>query len=277
MNLTALSPAHRMARRPVAPIRRRLEPLTAPLDVLADQSSNLLSRSFGQFTSDRRAYQLPRYIYLGPKGGGDVVRLGIFAGIHGDEPEGAFAVARLIERLEQQRDLAQGYALFLYPVCNPTGFEDNTRHSRAGLDLNREFWKDSPAPEVRFLETEIWTHAFHGIVTLHSDDTSHGLYGFVDGDVLSENLLEPALKAAERFLPRNQEPLIDGFRAENGIIREGYHGVLRSVPGLPRPPFELTFETPQASASSLQVEAAAAALETILVEYRQLLAIAQDI
>ena len=71
------------------------------------------------------------------------------------------------------------------------------------------------------------------------------LYGFVNGAVLSENLLEPALREAEQFLRRNKRRQIDGFSAHNGIIYEGYNGVLRSVPGLSRPPFELTLETPQ--------------------------------
>ena len=35
-----------------------------------------------------RAYELPRYLFIGPKGGDDTIRVGLFAGIHGDEPEG---------------------------------------------------------------------------------------------------------------------------------------------------------------------------------------------
>lgn len=89
-------------------------------------------------------------------------------------------------------------------------------------------------------ESEICLHAFHGIITLHSDDTSDGLYGFVSRDVLSEFLLEPALASAERFLPRNQARVIDGFPAANGIINRGYHGMLQAPPGLPQPPFEIT-------------------------------------
>jgi hypothetical protein len=162
-------------------------------------------------------------------------------------------------------------------LCNPTGFEDNTRHSRSGHDLNREFWKSSPEPEVRFLETEIWTHAFDGIINLHSDDTSDGLYGYVAGVVLSENLLEPALREAERFLPRNRGRQIDGFAARNGIITESYPGVLRAPGNLQRPPFEITLETPQKAPLHRQVEAFSAALQTILVEYRYLMAIAQNI
>ncbi|MBK7998976.1 MAG: M14 family metallocarboxypeptidase [Verrucomicrobia bacterium] len=251
--------------------------LLAPLDELAERSPHFLSRSFGQFESSGRNYSLPRYVYLGPKGGGDTLRIGIFATIHGDEPEGALALTRFIRELEARREIAQGFALFIYPVCNPTGFEDGTRASRNGKDLNREFWKNSPEPEVQFLETEIWTHAFHGIVNLHSDDTCDGLYGFVHGEVLSEYLLRPALRAAGRYLLRDERPEIDGFPARDGVLHHCYDGVLRAVPGLKLTPFELTFETPQRAPVPLQVEAFSAALESILTEYRQLMAIAQNI
>ncbi len=71
--------------------------------------------------------------------------------------------------------------------------------------------------------------------------------------------------------------MIDGFAAQRGIITAGYSGVLKSLPGMSRPPFEITFETPQKSPLSRQVEATAAALQTVLVEYRYLIAIAQNI
>jgi hypothetical protein len=167
--------------------------------------------------------------------------------------------------------------LFIYPLCNPTGIERGTRESRSGKDLNREFWRQSPEPEVRFLESEIYLHAFDGIITLHADNTSTGLYGFVNGAVLSENLLKPALRAGEKFLPRDRRHVIDGFPARNGIIYRSYDGVLRAVPGLERPPFELTLETPQKAPVYLQVEAFAAALKTILIEYRSLISFGQNI
>ena len=165
-----------------------------------------------------------------------------------DEPQGALALAELASKLDANPDLAQGYALFLYPVCNPTGIEDNTRYSRSGKDLNREFWRNSPEPEVQYLETEIWTHAFHGIINLHADDTSDGLYGFVNGQVLSEHLVEPALQAAERYLPRNRQRQIDGFPADRGIIYECYNGVLQSPAGLSHPPFGFAGDTARRTA-----------------------------
>ena len=257
--------------------KRSIADALAPLNELAESSPHFLSKSFGDFEAAGRNYSLPRYVYLGPKGGGDTLRLGIFAGVHGDEPEGTLAIARFVAALEQNRDIAKGYALFLYPVCNPTGFEENTRYSRSGKDLNREFWKDSIEPEVTFLETEIWTHAFHGLINLHSDNTSEGLYGFVNGTILSEYLLEPALNAAERFLPRNHDGEIDGFRARKGIIYQGYQGVLRAVPGLTPPPFELTLETPRTASLYRQIEATNASLQVILTEFRKIISIGQNI
>lgn len=266
----ALAPA-------VAPLRRSLDTVLAPLDELAARTPSLIRKSLGEFTCDGRTYSLPRYVYLGAQGGGDVIRLGIFASIHGDEPEGALALVRFITALEREPETAKGYVLFIYPVCNPTGFEDGTRHARTGKDLNREFWNHSEQPEVRHLESEIYLHALHGIITLHTDDTSDGLYGFVSRDVLSEFLLEPALASAERFLPRNQNRVIDGFPATNGIINRGYHGMLQSPPGLPQPPFEITFETPQQAPLAAQLDAFSAALQSILTEYRQFMAYAQNI
>jgi len=259
------------------PERRAVDRLLAQLDQLAERSSHFVSKSLGEFESAGKTYSLPRYIYLGPKGGGDVTRIGIFATIHGDEPEGALALTRFVGELEKNPEIAKGYALFIYPVCNPTGFEDNTRHARSGTDLNREFWSGSAQPEIRYLESEICLHAFDGIITLHCDDTSNGLYAFVGGAVLTENLTEPALREAEQFLPRNRRRVIDGFNARRGIVTDCYDGVLKSIPGLSRPPFEITLETPQKAPLHRQVEAFNAALKTILVEYRYLLAIAQNI
>src|SRR2546423_14282896 len=90
--------------------------------------------------------------FTGPHGGGDPVRFGLFAGIHGDDPAGVLALIKLVEDLIAEGDLAAGYRLFIYPACNPAGLLAGTRLSAAGKDLNREFWKSSPEIEVQLLE-----------------------------------------------------------------------------------------------------------------------------
>ncbi|MBI3870150.1 MAG: succinylglutamate desuccinylase/aspartoacylase family protein [Verrucomicrobia bacterium] len=259
---------------------RTLARFLEPLDSSAG-SAHLVRQSGLLFDSDGESHELPRYQFTGPRGGGDAVRIGIFATVHGDEPESGLGLLRFLQELVQRPDAAEGFVINAYPMCNPTGYLGATRHARSGKDLNREFWRDSREPEVRLLEAELRRHQFHGIVSLHCDDTSHGLYGFLSGRnsgaVLSASLLEPALRAAEEFLPRNCDSRIDGFHARGGVLSTCYDGVLRAPDDVRPPPFEITFETPQHAAAVRQVEAFNAALLTILAEFRYLQAIGQNI
>src|SRR6185369_13747123 len=117
--------------------RRSIAEVLAPLDRLAAKSVNLIANQGANFNSGGTNYGLPRYLFIGPRGGdAEPLRIGIFAGVHGDEPDGVHALIRFLTLLEQQPELATGYCIFAYPICNPTGFEDCTRHSRSGKDLN---------------------------------------------------------------------------------------------------------------------------------------------
>ena len=226
--------------------RRSIAELLAPLEKIAETSPNLVANHEAKFEANGESYELPRYLFVGPRGGDIPIRLGIFAGIHGDEPEGVHALVRFIQLLELKPELATGYYLSIYPICNPTGIEDNTRHARSGRDLNREFWRNSAEPEVRLLQAELQSRSFQGIISLHTDDTSEGFYGYAHGATLTKHLIEPALAAAAEFLPRDERPVIDGFPARNGIIRDGFEGILTAPPKVRPRPFEIILETPAA-------------------------------
>jgi murein peptide amidase A len=255
------------------PVRRSVAKLLDPLNELTRKSSSLVDLNSPSLAGEvSTAPVLPGYLHLGPLAGDAPIRIGIFAGIHGDEPAGAYAAVKLLQVLEQNPHLAQGYCLMVYPVCNPHGFEQEVRESRHGKDLNREFWQGSAEPEVQWLEKELRTRNFHGLISLHSDDTSHGLYGFAGGAMLTKHLLEPALRAAEDYLPRNHDGIIDGFRAKSGIIKQGYPGIL-SAPASQKPkPFEVILETPQNTPQYLQENAHLAAMLSVLAEYRRFIA-----
>ncbi len=256
---------------------RSITNLLAPLDRIAAGSVHLIANHRAAFEDGGETRELPRYLFVGPKGGDEPLRIGIFAGVHGDEPEGIHALIRFLTLLEDQPELATGYSVFAYPVCNPTGVEDGTRHSRRGKDLNREFWRNSAEPEVQLLQSELVSHSFHGIIALHTDNTSHGFYGFAQGATLTRNLIEPALEAAAEFLPRNQDDHIDGFRARNGVIGKGYEGVLSAPPKVRPRPFEIILETPQAAPTYLKEAAFVAALRTILARYREFISYASNL
>ena len=94
--------------------------------------------------SDSESYELPRYLFVGPQ-----------RRRHAD-PHRHFRrhprrrAGRRLTRLSSSsncskpsRNSPPDIILSFYPVCNPTGFEDRTRFSRGGKDLNREFWRNS--------------------------------------------------------------------------------------------------------------------------------------
>ncbi len=256
---------------------QKLRRLYWPFIAVAESSPLVIGTVAGSFRADGRAYTIPRFTFLGPTTNVPQKRIGLFALIHGDEPAGAATFLKLLEDLAAHPHLARGYDLVFYPLCNPTGYEDGTRCNRAGADLNREFWRASSHPEVKILEQELRSQQFEGLIALHADDTSDGLYGYAHGRELNEDLLVPALRASEQVIPCNHGAVIDGFTACAGVINDCFTGVLRPPPEQQPQPFEIIFETPGRAPLEQQAEAARVAVETILNEHRQFIAYAQDL
>ena len=259
---------------PVHP--HKLRRLFWPFLGLAETCRQVIGTVAGSFVNDERRYTIPRFTFLGPLGIAHK-RIGIFALVHGDEPAGAAALLCLLQTLAEEPSLAVGYDIVCYPVCNPTGFEDGSRHSRRGLDLNREFWRNSAQPEVQILERELRTQAFDGIIALHADDTCTGLYGYTHGREINESLLQPALRASSTVLPLDCRPVIDGFAAEGGLICDCFAGILAPPPDQKPRPFEIIFETPAHAPAEQQTAAAHLALLSIIEHYRGFMAYAQDL
>ncbi len=256
------------------PTRLSAEELLAPARA---QTAAWSCGTLGEWELGGQRQVLERFCFAGPAGGGTTVRVGIFAGIHGDEVAGVAAAARFVKVLAEEPALARGYELAIYPLCNPTGLAASTRHAQSGRDLNREFWLGSAEPEVVLLEREIRERRFDGIIALHADDETPGLYAFALGAQVTEHVVEPALLAAERFLPRNRHPIIDNFTAQNGLIRKGYPGMLGAPPEQSPRPFEIVFETPTHADFEAQVAANLIFLRTALEQYLQLQAVGQDL
>ncbi len=233
--------------------------------------------TIGAFVYRRRRYEIPRIRLAGPYAGHDPIRLALFAGLHGDEPAGCLALVWLAAALAEHPERIAGYELSIYPVVNPVGYERDVRFNGAGLDLNREFWSNSPEAEVRALEAELRAQRFDGIVTLHSDDTCEGVYGYTHGRTLNEALLAPALRAASEVLPPDARAKIDGFAAQGGLICDCFRGILSAPPDQKPQPFDVIFETPAHAPLDRQVAATLAAVESILTRYPAFIAYGQDL
>ena len=246
-----------------APAERAGDRLLAPLDLLETSSPHVWSRQLLQIESPRLKISLRRYLFLGTLAENplQIARVGIFGAIHGNEIEGPLAIGRFLSELARTPANADGFFLHCYPICNPTGFEDCTRDSRNGHDLDQEFWIGSRQPEVTVLEAELKRRAFTGIITLRSSAAATHFGGLVNREPISARLLAAGLRAAETFLPVKSAP-----EGEQRFIRPG---MLQSPPDTRPRPFEIALISPRLAPLHLQVEAFTAALRAILAELRR--------
>jgi len=246
----------------------RLRCLLLPLFLEVAASSCLIADSIGMWRIEEERFWMPRFIFQRTQISKRRIKVGIFAGIHGDEPETVLGLVDLVRALNARPEVARDYRLFIYPICNPSGLVDGTRCSRTGKDLNREFWQSSREPEVQLLEHEIRRQQFEGIISLHADDTSDGVYGFARGAAGTGDLLHAALETAHHALRRCRSERIDGFDASKAIVRHCYQGVLSAPPEQEPQPWEIILETPQQAPQHLQRQAFVLAVAMILARYR---------
>lgn len=261
-----------VARRVGAGERPGIKELLMPLMLQVAASTTLKADSAGFWEDGAARHWLPRFVFQRTRIVKHRFRLGIFAGIHGDEPAGILGLMDFVRALDDHPELGKEFLIHLYPLCNPSGYLAGTREASSGKDLNREFWRGSAQPEVQFLEAEIQRWNFDGIIALHSDDTCGGFYGFARDRLISEQMLAPALAAAGRILPCDPGPVIDGFHSVNGIIHSCYDGILSACPQQRPQPFEVILESPQTAPLDLQRNAFVTALKAILQSYRSFMA-----
>jgi hypothetical protein len=98
--------------------------------------------------------------------------IAIHAGVHGDEPAGAWALYECV------RDglLDTRFAYRLWPCVNPSGFARGTRRNADGDDVNRSFSRGGSTPEARAIVTANRDRRFALSLDLHEDHEATGFY-----------------------------------------------------------------------------------------------------
>jgi len=253
--------------------QRFLKPL---LDAV-ENSEYLLGGSVGQFTVEHNLFQIPRFIFMGPTGGGDTIRLGIFAGLHGDDPAGAEAIVEFLRELELAPQAARGCHIYAYPICNPIGFAARSRSQTTGEDLAGHFWSGSSQPVVYYLERELGVHRFHGVISLRTANHAGGFSVDTKSDVLNRALAQPALQASRELSPGRQsgdEPNAGLLQASPGPSMPNFH---TATDKLSPAPFELHIGIPGDFPPPAQIQGTVGALKSILDSYRSLVSIGQNL
>jgi protein MpaA len=246
-----------------------VQKLLKPLLDLAEDSDYLIAGSVGEFLIGEHLFQIPRFAFIGPAGGGDTIRLGIFAAIRGDEPEGTEAVIKFLDRLEANPQLARGYHLYVYPVCNPTGFIAQTRNNSSSEDLSKHFWSGSPEPEIYYLERELGVLRFHGVISLHAKNHSDTFHLRANSEILNRDLIHPAIQATQgRFSAAIPTSELDNSLPPN---------FLTAGDELDPAPFELHFNIPRNLPPLSRVNGTIHLLHSLLESYHSFLSIGQNL
>jgi protein MpaA len=251
----------------------KIQHLLEPLLELVRKSDYLVGGSAGEFVINKKVFQIPRFIFMGPAGGGDTIRLGIFATFHGDEPDGAAALVKFLRELEMEPQLAGGYHIYTYPVCNPTGFIARTRNNLSGDDLTGHFWRGSSQPEIYYLEREMGVLRFQGVLSLQTEKDT-GSFGVKTGSaILNRALSGPAIQAADKFCSETALET-DALRGTSGTHSRNF---LTDTDELDPKPFELHIGIPGQASELCKITGTVGALKSILETYRSHMSIAQNL
>jgi hypothetical protein len=158
-------------------------PFVLPLfEQVAESCSHWRAESVGFWRTVQGSYWMPRLVFSRP-GEEPTINSRSLQAFMGTNPLARRRCVISFARSKRLPSLARQYLIHLYPLSNPNRYEDGTRCSRSGKDLNREFWRGSTEPEVQLLERDDPASRYDGLISLHSDDTSEGFYGFVRGRV----------------------------------------------------------------------------------------------
>jgi hypothetical protein len=225
-----------------------------PLDALADQSPNLAK--WRSLSIDGRV--VPSYVLIGPRTGRVPIRLALLGGIRPSDVLSTISIIKLLVELDLAPLIAQDFALFGYPLANPT------RPLQSEPDFDLSFWKGSSDPVIRFFEQELTIDKLDGVIAVRGNEPVAGFQIQVSSRLIATEVLWPALELPQKLVPLANEPIRLFPQTENTKHSFANLGHL-----CPRP-FSLIIRTPRNTPSENQISAVAFSIKQILAHYRSL-------
>jgi hypothetical protein len=225
-----------------------------PLDALADKSPNLAK--WRSVAIEGRI--VPSYVLIGPRTGRVPIRLALLGGIRPSDDLSTISIVKLLVELDLAPLIAQDFALFGYPLANPS------RALQTEPDFDSCFWKDSPDPVIRFFEQELTVDKLDGVIALRENEPIAGFQIQVSSRVIATEVLWRALELPQKLVPLANEPIQLFPQTENA--RHSFANLGHLCPR----PFSLIIRTPKNTPSENQISAAAFSIKQILQHYRAL-------
>lgn len=244
------------------------EAIIEPLLDCAAESASLLARKHPVAIGDE-TYQLPKFLLLGERGGGVPIKLGLYAGLDAGQVDTVIAAVRLLLQLELMPHLAKDYAIFGYPIVNLPGFSDA---KNSLTEFRNRYANNAPDGDIRYYKSDFakWKH--DGLIFLRSSGVNAGLAATVRSEVLSREVVLPALESLGGSIPLARQPV--------RVLPSGYEARLadhisgRLLPSLDTNPwpFEIELFAPASADTEIRVRSLFLSVVEILRRYRQFIA-----
>lgn len=207
----------------------------------------------------------PRYIFVGDQPGESEIRLGIFAGLRGEDSAGAKAIVEFIDDLVTIPSLGSSFRIYTYPTANPLSYTAGAPRKQSDRTVGNETGRKPKWSEVELIEREIFVVQFHGVVIIHTTDEPEGIQAGVYGANLHTALVSPILSSLQPLFPTTELPALDSSFS------------LTADAVLKQRPFELALRIPQSGWRGLYSLGLRIALHTAVDQYRSYLAQANNI
>jgi hypothetical protein len=182
----------------------------------------------------------------------------LLGGIRPSDVLSTISIIKLLVELDLAPLIAQDFALFGYPLANPS------RALQTEPDFDSSFWKDSPDPVIRFFERELTVDELDGVIAVRGNEPIAGFQIQVSSRVIATEVLWRALEVPQKLVPLANEPI--------QIFPQTEHTkhLFASLGHLCPRPFSLIIRTPKNAPSENQISAIAFSIKQILRHYRSL-------
>jgi hypothetical protein len=233
----------------------RVSKVLRPLDQLSESRQHLYATRI--LTRGHRASsQISRYVFEGEQTRESPIRIGIFAGLRGDDEVGPSAVSMFLADLVALPHLGNDLRIYAYPIVSAVDFETGTTYARPSQYIINETGCETLSSEAYQIEREIFAIGFDGIISIQVEEGLNTFQVGISDPRLQDALVRPIVTSLESFLPNIED--YDG-----GSARSLTAGIR-----LKRRPFELTFRVPSSGWSGLYAMGLRIALHTAVAGYR---------
>jgi hypothetical protein len=247
--------------------RARLLAAIKRLTGLSEHSPHIFASPLGPLAHGRGIFMQPRFIFFGENSAEEAWRVGIYAGLAGDDTRSSLAIVRTLERFVLEPDAANSFNLVFHPVPNPSGLKDGTSTNRSGQHLAGRSWSDSPVAELQLLERDARAVQYHGSIIVQTVPALNQLRGWVRGFSPTDSFLNPGVLRElgnSGYLPFTfpiqWQPHPEGAQAKSGLPT--------LVDDLRISPFEITLLVPEDSSPEWAVQAVVNTVRVFLNNFR---------